>query len=70
MCLFLQLSGPIRVGNKHIEYSISDDHVGVVFSYEGGNMPHIIRISAHKQAISMFLHSGAAYKFEVEEILS
>ena len=59
----LKLSCPITVGNKQIEYSFSADHVGVVRSTEGGNMPHIIdRISAHKRAISMFLHSGAAYK--------
>ena len=57
----LKLSCPIFVGNKQIEYSSSADHVGVVRSTNGGNIPHIMdRISAHIRAISYVLHSGAA----------
>ena len=57
----LKLSCPIFVGNKKIEYSNSAEHVGVVRSTDGGNLPHIIeRMSAHKRAIGSILHSGAA----------
>ena len=57
----LKLSCPIVIDSKEVDYCTSADHVGVLRSVEGGNMPHILdRVSAHNRALSSVLYSGAA----------
>ena len=44
-----------------VSYSTSAEHVGIIRSIEGGNMPHILgRISAHTRAVASILFCGAA----------
>jgi hypothetical protein len=44
----LKLSCPISMDNLEIQYSDTAEHVGVLRSVDGGNMPHILdRVSAH-----------------------
>ena len=57
----LKLSCPIKIDNMEIEYSKTAEHVGVLRSVDGGNMPHILdRISAHRRALFSILPIGTA----------
>ena len=57
----LKLSCPISIDNLQIQYSETAEHVGVLRSVAGGNMPHILdRVSAHRSALFSVLPSGAA----------
>ena len=57
----LKLGCPITIDSKTVAYCTSAEHVGVLRSVDGGNMPHILdRISAHRRALSSVLFSGAA----------
>ena len=57
----LKLGCPITIDSKTVDYCTSAEHVGVLRSVDGGNMPHILdRISAHRRALSSVLFSGAA----------
>ena len=57
----LKLTCPLSIDNISIEYSSFAEHVGVLRSIAGGNMPHILdRVSAHKRAMASVLHVGAA----------
>ena len=57
----LKLSCPISIKDNQIEYCSSAEHVGVLRSTDGGNMPHILdRVSAHRRAMASILHTGSA----------
>ena len=57
----LKLSCPITIDGLGIDFSNSAEHVGVLRSVDGGNMPHILdRISAHRRALGSVLPAGAA----------
>ena len=57
----LKLSCPISIDSLEIEYSSTAEHVGVLRSVDGGNMPHVLdRISAHRRALASVLPAGAA----------
>ena len=57
----LKLSCQVEINGNPISYSSSAEHVGVLRTTEGGNMPHILdRISAHKRALASILHTGLA----------
>ena len=56
----LKLSCPITIDGLAIGFSSSAEHVGVLHSVDGGNMPHILdRISAHRPALASVLLAGA-----------
>ena len=55
------LGCPLVIDEKIIDFSSEAEHVGILRTTKGDNMPHIMnRISAHTRAISTFLHCGAA----------
>ena len=57
----LKLSCPISIDSLEIEYSSTAEHVGILRSVEGGNMPHVLdRLSAHRRALASVLLAGAA----------
>jgi hypothetical protein len=57
----LKLSCPITIEDLTIQYSDTAEHVGILRSVAGDNMPHILdRISAHRRALSSVLFTGAA----------
>ena len=57
----LQLGCPISIDGNSIGYCNSAEHVGVLRSVDGGNMPHILdRISAHRRAMASVIFSGGA----------
>ena len=60
--IYLQkLIHPLVLNGVEIDFSTSAEHVGIVRSTEGGNMPNILsRISAHTKAIIAVLPSGMA----------
>ena len=52
---------PITVAGLPIQFTDSAEHVGILRTTEGGNMPHILgRISAHRGAVAGVLHTGLA----------
>ena len=52
---------PITVGGLPIPFTESVEHVGILRTTEGGNMPHILgRISAHRGGVAGVLHCGMA----------
>jgi hypothetical protein len=56
-----KIVNPISIAGNRIEFCNSAEHVGIVRSTEGGNMPHILdRIAAHRRAIAGVLHCGLA----------
>ena len=57
----LKLECPILINNKTIEYSSSAEHVGVIGSFDGCNMPHVLeRTAAYRKAMGSILHTGLA----------
>ena len=57
----IKLNCPLKIGSISIEYSSFAEHVGILRSVAGGNMPHILdRISSHKRAMASVLHVGVA----------
>ena len=57
----LKLGCPISIEGNYIGYCNSAEHVGVLRTVDGGNMPHIMgRISAHRRAMASVTFSGAA----------
>ena len=58
---YADLINPISIAGDKIPFVSSAEHVGIVRSVNGGNMPHILeRISAHRKAIMSVLHCGLA----------
>ena len=58
---YAELINPISIAGDKIPFVSSAEHVGIVRSTTGGNMPHILeRISAHRKAIMSVLHCGLA----------
>ena len=56
----LKLSCPISIGKLDISYSKSAEHVGVLRSTDGGNMPHILdRLSSQRRAMAAVFFTGA-----------
>jgi hypothetical protein len=52
---------PISVAGDRIPFCKSAEHVGILRTTEGGNMPHILdRITAHRRAVASTLHCGLA----------
>ena len=60
--LYIQkLTNPLFLNGLKIDFTSSAEHVGILRSIEGGNMPNIVnRISSHNNAISAILPSGMA----------
>ena len=57
----VKLGCPITIDNCNVQYCDTAEHVGILRSIKGGNMPHILsRISSHHRALSSILHFGAA----------
>ena len=58
---FAKIVNPISISSKPISFSESAEHVGVLRSSVGGNMPHILgRLAAHRRAVQGVLHCGLA----------
>ena len=56
-----QLTNPLFLNGHQIDFSSTAEHVGILRSAEGGNMPNIVnRISCHKNAIRAILPTGMA----------
>ena len=52
---------PISIAGLPIPFTDSAEHVGILRSTTGGNMPHILsRITAHQRALQGVLHCGLA----------
>ena len=65
--ILLKLSCKIEINGNPIDYTTAAEHVGILRTTEGGNMPHILdRISAHKRAIASVLHAGMARKHKAK----
>ena len=62
LCIeYADLTSPISIAGDKILLVSSAEHVGIVRSTKGGNMPHILeRISAHIKDIMSVLHCGIA----------
>ena len=59
--LYSKLINPITLAGRPINFCDSAEHVGILRTVEGGNMPHIMsRISAHRRAVKGILHCGIA----------
>ena len=58
---YVKLISPISLNNERIEFSDEAEHVGILRSTSGGNLPNIVeRISAHNKALSSVLPAGLA----------
>ena len=56
-----EVCNPITISGRPIPFSDSSEHVGILRSAEGGNMPHVLgRVSAHTRALQGVLHCGLA----------
>ena len=56
-----KLSCPININDMTIDFSLTDEHVGILRSSDGGNMPYLVdRVSAHRRALASVLHTGVA----------
>ena len=56
-----EVVNPISISGKQIFFSESAEHVGILRSTAGGNMPHILaRLAAHRRAVHGVLHCGLA----------
>ena len=56
-----KIVNPIIVSGKPIPFVESAEHVGILRTSQGGNMPHILdRIAAHRRAMQSILHCGLA----------
>jgi hypothetical protein len=56
-----KLVNPISIAGNKIDFCSSAEHVGILRTTEGGNMPHILgRIAAHRRAVAGVAHCGLA----------
>ena len=56
-----KIVNPIKISGKLIPFVDSAEHVGILRSTQGGNMPHILdRLAAHRRAMQGILHCGLA----------
>ena len=56
-----EVVNPISISGKQIFFSESAEHVGILRSTAGGNMPHILaRLAAHRRAVHGVFHCGLA----------
>ena len=59
--LLAEICNPISVAGQPIPFTDTAEHVGILRTVSGGNMPHILgRISAHTRALQGVLHCGLA----------
>ena len=57
---YAKMTNPIKINNEKIEFEECAEHVGMVRSTSGNNVPIFSRISAHKRALAAVLHTGIA----------
>ena len=56
-----KLSNPLAIDGHKISFSTSAEHVGILRSSDGSNMPYILdRLSAHKNSLRALLPAGMA----------
>ena len=59
-----KLLNPLHLNGNPVCFSSTADHVGILRSVEGGNMPNILdRLSNHTKAVMAILPSGMCHNF-------
>ena len=69
--IFLENYNPIKISDKKITFTEIAEHVGIIRSSAGHNLPHILkRISCHKRAMGATLSAGTAQKSRANPLIS
>ena len=58
---YARMTNPIQINNTKIDFDECAEHVGLIRSTSGNNIPIFSRITAHKRALAAVLHTGIAH---------
>ena len=68
--IFLENYNPIQISDKKITFTETAEHVGIIRSSSGHNLPHILtRISCHRRAMGATLSAGTAQKSRANPLI-